>query len=297
MKAVPTLRAAIAKVVLQEDINFLLTNRIPRRLTTRLFGWFSRIEQPAIRDLSILAWRLFAELDLSDAREQRFRSLHDCFVRRLRDGARPIDADPMHLVSPCDAILGAHGAVDDGQVLQIKGFPYALADLLGDDAHARLFRDGRYVTMRLTSSMYHRFHAPHDCRVESVTYVSGDTWNVNPIALKRVERLFCKNERAAIRARLSPAGHPITLVPVAAILVAGIRLSFLDPRLDLRDGSSRTMSCNVPLRKGEEMGWFQHGSTIVLLAPGSFRLCDGVREGALIRVGQPMMRLPGAMPG
>ena len=69
------------------------------------------------------------------------------------------------------------------------------------------FRDGSYVTLRLTSSMYHRFHAPYDCRVEQVTHISGDTWNVNPIALKRVERLFCNNERAVIRTRLCGSGH------------------------------------------------------------------------------------------
>ena len=146
-----------------EDINFLLTNRIPRRLSTRFFGWFSQIEHPLVRDLSIGIWRLFTDLDLCDAREQRFRSLHDCFIRRLKDGARPIDPDPDVLVSPCDAIVGASGAVEDGEVLQIKGFPYQLRDLLGDDAHAEVYRNGRYVTLRLTSAMYHRFHAPHDC--------------------------------------------------------------------------------------------------------------------------------------
>ena len=74
--------------------------------------------------------------------------------------------------------------------------------------------------------MYHRFHAPHDCEVEKVTYISGDTWNVNPIALKRVEKLFCKNERAVIETTLAGTGQRITLVPVAAILVASIRLHF-----------------------------------------------------------------------
>ena len=82
--------------------------------------------------------------------------------------------------------------------------------------------------------MYHRFHAPYDCRVEQVTYVSGDTWNVNPIALQRIEKLFCKNERAIIRCRLNASGHLITLVPVAAILVASIRLHFVDVLLHLR---------------------------------------------------------------
>lgn len=288
-----TLRSAIARLATQEDVNFLLTNRIPRRLATRFLGWFSRIEQPLVRDLSIAVWRLFSDLDLSDARETDFRSLHDCFVRRLKDGARPVDHDPRVLVSPCDAIVGASGRVEDGRVFQIKGFPYRLRDLFGGDEHgAALHADGRYVTLRLTSSMYHRFHAPHDCRVSAVRYISGDTWNVNPIALKRIERLFCKNERAVITTELSRTGHAVTLVPVAAILVAGIRLPFLDPGLDLRAGGPRRITCDVALGKGEEMGWFQHGSTIVLFAPSGFGLCDGVTEGGRIRVGQSLMRLP-----
>src|SRR3954452_12363698 len=90
----------------QEQLNFLLTNRIPRRLITRFMGWFSRIEQPLVRDVSIAVWRFFADLDLSEAKTTRFRSMHDCFTRQLKDGARPIDPDPAVLVSPCDAIVG-----------------------------------------------------------------------------------------------------------------------------------------------------------------------------------------------
>ena len=286
------LRAAIVAIACHEDVNFLLTNRIPRRLATRFFGWFSKIEQPLVRDLSMGVWRLFADLDLSEAREQRFRSLHDCFIRRLKDGVRPIDPDPDLLVSPCDAIVGASGTVEGGQVLQIKGFPYQLRDLLGDAVHAETYRNGCYVTLRLTSSMYHRFHAPHDCTVELVTYISGDTWNVNPIALRRIERLFCRNERAAITVRLSRTGHGITLVPVAAILVASIHLNFLGPCIDVRHGGPRTTRLSVPLTKGDEMGWFQHGSTIIVFAPAGFSLAENVQQGSVIRVGEPLMRLP-----
>jgi phosphatidylserine decarboxylase len=288
------LRAAIASIACHEDVNFLLTNRIPRRLATNFIGWFSKIENPLVRNLSIAVWRMFSELDLSEAHGTQFRSLHDCFIRRLRDGARPIDPDPDVLVSPCDAIVGASGQVQDGQALQIKGFPYPLHDLLGDDAHASAYRDGNYVTLRLTSSMYHRFHAPHDCRVEALTYISGDTWNVNPIALKRVERLFCKNERAAIRVRLDRTGHRLTLVPVAAILVASIRLNFLGGSNDVRRGGPRTTSLDAPMMKGQEMGWFQHGSTIIVFAPRGFTLAEAVRQGQMIRMGEPLMRIPGS---
>ena len=208
------LRTTMAKVFQQEDINFLLTNRIPRRLLTQFMGWFSKIEQPFVRDASIGLWRLFSDLDLSEAKKTKFTSMHDCFTRELKEGARPIDVSPDVVVSPCDAIVGACGRIEGTELLQIKGFPYTLEDLLGTSELVERYRDGIYVTLRLTSSMYHRFHAPHDCQVERVTYMSGDTWNVNPIALKRVEKLFCKNERAVIETRLAATGDILTLVPV-----------------------------------------------------------------------------------
>ena len=148
-----TLRAEILRLLEQEDLNFLLTNRIPRRLTTQFMGWFSQIEQPLVRDLSIALWRFFSDLDLSEAKQPRFRSLHDCFIRELREGARPIDHDPKILVSPCDAIVGASGTIAGTSLYQIKGFPYTLADLFCDRALADAHRDGRYVTLRLTPSM------------------------------------------------------------------------------------------------------------------------------------------------
>jgi phosphatidylserine decarboxylase len=285
-----TVRALISRMAGQEDLNFLLTNRIPRRWVTLLVGRVSRIRNPWVRDLSIGIWRLFSDLDLSEARKTRFESLHDCFTRELKEGARPVDMDPGVLTSPCDGIVGACGRVADGMVFQAKGFPYLIKDLLGDGALAERYRNGSYVTLRLTSTMYHRFHAPYDLCVERVTYISGDTWNVNPIALKRVERLFCKNERAAIECRL-PAGQLVTLVPVAAILVASIRLKFLDVRLHLRYRGPNRIDCRAQLRKGEEMGWFEHGSTIIVFAPPGISLGRQRSCGDVIRAGQPLLEL------
>jgi phosphatidylserine decarboxylase len=273
------------------QVNFLLTNRIPRRALTLLMGRVSRIENAWLCAVGIALWRIFSDLDLSDAKQTRFKSLNDCFTRELKEGARSVDARTEYLTSPCDAIVGACGRVTAGMVLQAKGFPYTLAQLLGDAELARAYGDGQYATLRLTSSMYHRFHAPYDCRVERVTYVSGDTWNVNPPALRRVERLFCKNERAIIRCRLRPGGQLVTLVPVAAILVASIRLHFLDVLLHLRYDGPHVMSCDAGLRKGEEMGWFEHGSTIIVLAPPGIDLCRGVDEGDRIRMGAALLRI------
>ena len=291
-----TLRTTVHHLIRNEDLNFLLTNRIPRRLLTRFIGWFSKIEQRQICQLSIAIWRFFADLDLSEAKKTHFSSLHDCFVRELKSGARTIDNTPGILASPSDGIVGASGQIEGTQLIQAKGFPYTLEDLLGDPALVAAYRDGSYVTLRLTSSMYHRFHAPHDGTVEHVNYIAGDTWNVNPIALKRIERLFCKNERAVIQIRLAPSGAKVTLVPVAAILVASIRLHFLDVLFHMNYGGQSAIPCHAPLKKGEEMGWFQHGSTIILFAPQGFTLCEGIQEGTTIKMGQALMRLPEVTP-
>jgi phosphatidylserine decarboxylase len=288
-----TVKSLISNLTQQEDLNFLLTNRIPRAALTRFMGWFSKIENPLVRDLSIRCWRLFSDLDLSEAKKTGFKSLHDCFTRELRPGLRPVDPDPSVVVSPSDGIIGAFGTIRDGELYQIKGAPYSLLDLVGDPALVEQHRNGRFVTLRLTSSMYHRFHAPHDLRIERVSFIHGDVWNVNPIALKRVERLFCKNERAVIRTRL-PTGDTLTLVPVAAILVASIRLHVLDRVLNAQTTGPLVFPCEVSVRKGEELGWFEHGSTIIVLAPADFEFCDHVAEGARILAGQKLLHYPHA---
>jgi phosphatidylserine decarboxylase len=286
-----TTRALLQKIMQQEDINFLLTNRIPRQLLTRFMGWFSQIEQPLIRDLSIGAWKLFSDLDLREAKKSDFKSLHDCFTRELREGARQVETSAITLTSPSDGIVGACGKIEGTELIQAKGFPYTLHDLMGNQDWVNTYRDGQYITLRLTATMYHRFHAPYDCTVNQVNYISGDTWNVNPIALKRVEKLFCKNERAVIRCTLS-SGHFITMVPVAAVMVASIRLHFLNVLLHLKYRGPNVMTCDARLSKGQEMGWFQHGSTIIIFAPAGFTLCDNIKTGATIRMGEPLLMLP-----
>jgi phosphatidylserine decarboxylase len=278
---------------IRDDLSFLLTNRIPRRLATRFMGWFSRVEYPLVRDLSIGAWRLVdRRLNLHEAKKARFTSLHDCFVRELKDGARPIDSTPSVLVSPCDAIVGASGPIRGTQVFQAKGFPYTLEDLLCDRELVSRYRDGRFVTLRLTPSMYHRFHAPDECEIDEVLYISGDTWNVNPIALRRIERLYCRNERVVIPIRLAPGRESVALVAVAAILVASVHLEFLDRPLTLRYRGPNRITCAARLRRGEEMGHFAHGSTIIVFATAGFELCSSVREGAVVRMGEALLRHP-----
>lgn len=276
------------RLLLQEDLNFLLTNRVPRIALTRFMGWYSQLQSPLLARLSIAVWRWFTPLDLSEAEHTRFNSLHDCFTRRLRPGARPFDSRADVLCSPSDGIVGACGRIEGTRVWQAKGFPYTLDDLLGSTELAQRYANGRYVTLRLTSAMYHRFHAPADLTVDRVTYISGDTWNVNPIALQRVERLFCKNERAVIEARLNRDQTPIALVPVAAILVASIRLHCVNVLLHLRYRGPNVMPCQASAQRGEELGWFEHGSTIIMLVPDGFDLAPGLGTGQPVRAGQAL---------
>ena len=282
-------RGWLQRLGAQEDLNFLLTNRVPRIALTKLMGRFARIESRWLTQLSIAVWRRFTPLDLSEARHTEFKSLKDCFTRELVPGARPFDARPEILCSPSDGIVGACGVVRQGQVYQAKGSPYATADLFGPTQDASVFEGGRFVTLRLTSAMYHRFHAPADGTVEHVTYLSGDTWNVNPVALARIERLFCRNERAVLRLRLA-GGEPLALVPVAAILVASIRLHFLDVLLHLGRRGAHELPCAAPHHKGQEIGWFEHCSTIIVFAPPGFELAPGVATGMQLRAGEPLLR-------
>jgi len=281
----------LAWIAQRERLNFVVTNRIPRRLATLFMGWFSQIEHPLVRDLSIGTWKLFAgDLNLHEARKTTFTSLHDCFVRELKPGARPVDRTPTVLVSPCDAIVGAKGTLEGTTLIQAKGFMYTLEDLLGSSDLVSAYRNGRYVTLRLTSAMYHRFHAPYDSHVGHVTYVSGDTWNVNPPTLKRIERLYCRNERAIIPLGLDGSDQSVVLVAVAAILVASIYLRFVDVPLTLKYRGPNRISCDASFRKGDELGHFRHGSTIVMFGTSGLELCPTVREGQVIRMGEPLFR-------
>ena len=282
----------IQRISTQEDLNFLLTNRIPRITLTRFIGWWSQIKNPIIRDFSIGIWKLFSDLDLSDAAKTQFESMHDCFTRELKPGARTIDMRSNILSSPSDAIVGECGHIDHTQVFQAKGFPYSLSSLMGFTPRTgelvESIKNGTYVTLRLTSSMYHRFHAPANATLTHVTHISGDTWNVNPIALKRVEQLFCKNERAVLNFKLED-GTPLVMVPVAAILVASLRLHAVNLMFHVDYEGPNEIPCAVQTYKGQELGWFQHGSTILVFVPPGYKLAEGIATGERIKMGQALM--------
>lgn len=274
-----------------EELNFTLTNRLPRLALTRLLGWFSRIEHPLVVRPAIAVWRRFGGLELEDCPRRRFRSVHDCFTRELRPGARPIDPTPGVLLSPCDGGVVACGALEGLEAIQVKGLSYSIGELLGDEALAGQFRGGTYVAVRLSAGMYHRFHAPADATLRRVRHIRGDTWNVNPPALARVPRLYCRNERMVIELSLRhPAGTTLLLVPVAAVGVAGIRIRGIAGRFGLDYAGPAVHECASYRRRGEELGHFEQGSTIVVLAPPGFTRL--VSLGDRLRAGQRLLGLP-----
>ncbi|MGE3579682.1 MAG: archaetidylserine decarboxylase, partial [Vicinamibacterales bacterium] len=253
------------RLLAQDTINFTLTNRIPRRWLTRVVGRISRAEHPLVRDVSLALWQRFGgDLHLDEALSTRFNSVHDCFIRALKPGARPVDPDPAVLVSPCDGIVGAMGTVTRGQLLQAKGSRYTLEELVGG-LDTTPFEGGSYVTLRLTSTMYHRFHAPADLHLASTTFIPGDLWNVNPATVRRIPRLYCRNERAVLQTTTS-TGRPLLLVAVGAVLVGSIHIHAVGRPLNQEYGGPFHLPCGVDARKGEELGYFHHGSTIIAIA-------------------------------
>lgn len=280
--AAPLVSRLIAKLTDIESLNYALTNWLPRRTATRAMGRLSKVENPLVARASIALWRTFCDVDLSDAAETAWPSLHAAFIRRLRPGARTFRAQAHQLAAPSDGIIVASGRIDGDSIIQAKGRRYSIADLTGGEGDAYI--GGSFVTLRLTAGMYHRFHAPQDATVERVRYFPGDCFNVNPPALKRVDRLYCRNERATVRLRLDD-GTPVLLVPVAAILVAAIRLTFLDTVRLLRERPDPVADLSTPVALGEEMGWFEHGSTIVMLTPAPFVLGPRVMTGDRVRAG------------
>lgn len=279
----------LERLLAQDAINFTLTNRIPRRWLTRVVGRVSRIEHPVVCRLSLAVWQRFSgDLHLEEAATTHFPSLHACFTRALRPGARTVDPDPGALVSPCDGIVGACGRIQQGQLFQAKGARYTLEDLLGG-GDASLFEGGAYVTLRLTSSMYHRFHAPADLRLRSTTFIPGELWNVNPVSVRRIPRLYCRNERAVLRATTASELN-LVLVAVGAVLVGSIHVHAVGTPLNQEYGGPYHLPCAAPAVKGDELGFFHHGSTIIVIADRRARLADGISTGVTVRMGQALLR-------
>jgi len=269
---------------------------LPRNLISRAAGRFAAAHLP--RPLVQAEIRLFARavgIDLSELRDPlaAFDSLQAFFTRALRDGARNVDPARDALVSPCDGAFGESGIVREGQLLQLKGRPYGLRELLGSAEDAAAFEGGAYATLYLSPRDYHRFHAPCAARVERLTYLPGTLWPVNRIGLEGVDGLFAQNERICAFMRATPGNARLCLVAVGATLVGKVRVTFDALETNRRGAREerRSYPGGIALAKAQEWGRFEFGSTLVLLAqPGAVEL-DPRPPGTPVRLGERIGRL------
>lgn len=276
--------------------------RLPRRRLSRWVGRIARTRPPrlVLRPLLGLYARLYGVQRQEMARPlSDYTSFVDFFTRRLVDGARPLAREPDAIVSPADGATARCGRVTAGTLVQAKGLDYTVADLLGDEREARAFEGGTYHVIYLAPGDYHRFHWPFDATIEHVRHVPGELWPVNTKAVAAVPRLFAVNERVVVTGRAgTPGGGRYAFVAVGALDVGSIRLAFDPVRTNLPEHDlllglvlSAPPGDARPARRGDELGWFELGSTvIVLLAPEAGTL-DERPAGEVRRMGEAIGRL------
>jgi phosphatidylserine decarboxylase len=265
---------------------------------SRVLGWLSDLPLPRpLRTPLIQTYARAYGVDLSEAAlpPSGYPSFNAFFTRRLRPGVRPIDASPGVVVSPSDSRLSVIGRVpEDLRLEQVKGESYTLQALLGSEPDARTFAGGVCATLYLSPAMYHRVHSPVDGEVVAWRYVPGRLFPVNAMGVRSVPGLLARNERVVVRMETAEHGA-VAVVLVGATNVGRIGLAFADlvTNRGYAAGETRPAS-RIPLRRGDELGVFNLGSTVVLLVADP-RLETAARGGALVRVGEALFR-PGAGP-
>jgi len=257
-----------------------------RRACSHLFGALADLHLPRpLRAPVYRAWARAFDVDLSEPRLALadHPSLGAFFVRRLKPGLRPLPEDERLLPSPCDGRLQACDAVERGSILQAKGRPYTVAELLGPLAEGVDLEGGRAWTIYLSPRDYHRVHAPIAARLGAVAWLPGDLYSVAPKVLARRPKVLSINERAVLR--LDGARGPLFLVMVGALNVGRIRVVGLEPGHDVRPDRP------LDFERGGELARFEMGSTVVLVAPPqSYDALDELQLGMPLRLGQPIGR-------
>ena len=267
-----------------------LVRLLPRAALSRAVGAATRARAPA--SVHRAAIRRFArayrvQLDEAELPLETYRTFSEFFSRGLRAGARPVDPGERIVVSPVDGTVSEAGAINNGQCVQAKGLAFPVPKLLGDPEAARTFADGgSFATLYLSPRDYHRVHAPLGGRITSWRYLPGELWPVNPTSVRSVPELFALNERLVTWLE-TPAG-PCAVVMVGATCVGRIRAAYDNVLAQVgQPPAARTFTPALPVAKGDELGRFEMGSTVILLfAAGQVSWDGALRPGAKVTMGR-----------
>jgi phosphatidylserine decarboxylase len=267
---------------------------LPRFWMTALVYRVARIRNRRFKDLFIRRFIGLYRVEIEEVKREvpaGFETFNDFFIRELVDRARPIDPAPLSVVSPVDGTVSSAGPIHGNRIFQAKGHDYSLEDLLATDLQdARRYVDGAYATIYLAPYNYHRVHAPLDGRITAARYLPGDLFSVNTATARYVPGLFRRNERLALHFQ-SDSG-PWVLVFVGALNVGSISTPWSGEVRPRRRGvvESIDLAAGPPqVSKGDLLGWFNMGSTVVLLTPPG--VCDwsqSLQPGNTVRMGEPI---------
>ncbi len=264
---------------------------LPKNALSRAVGAATRLPLPAPVGRGVMgAFARRYRIDLSECGDlSGFRTFGQFFARPLREGLRPVAAGEDVLVSPVDGVVSETGVAAEGRLVQAKGIDYTAAALVGDDRVGARFSGGRYATIYLSPRDYHRIHFPLGGRVLGWRYVPGKLWPVNPASVRTVPGLFTVNERL-VTLLDSPLGL-VAIVAVGATVVGRVRASF-DAEVPVTNlpgaqAQARDYESPIPVAKGQELGAFEMGSTVILLVePGRAAFAPSIAPGARVRVGE-----------
>ncbi len=267
---------------------------VPQHYLSRLTGWLAEVRHPLwLKNFVIKQFVRHFEVNMAEAEQPdptAYANFNDFFTRELQVGARPIaDAD---LVCPADGAISQLGAIEEGRIFQAKGQHFSTRELLGgDDERAAQFTDGQFATIYLSPRDYHRVHMPLAGTLTATSYIPGDLFSVNAVTAENVERLFARNERLVCY--FDTDMGPMAMILVGAMVVAGIETVWSGQVAPATDAPTVVDYQNLPepvsLAKGDEMGRFKLGSTVVLLFPKDRMSWDErYVAGTSTRLGEPL---------
>jgi phosphatidylserine decarboxylase len=270
----------------------LMQYLLPRYALTALVYRLARLRNRRVKNFLIRRFSALYEIDTDEIRlevPQDFPTFNDFFVRELKDGARPIDPHASSVVSPVDGTVSALGALRGDSLLQAKGRHYSLDDLLAIDLDESVaYRDGRFATIYLAPYNYHRVHAPFAGELVAARYVPGDLFSVNAATVSQVDGLFRRNERLLLHF-MTDRG-PAAVILVGALNVGSISTPWSGEIRPRKSGVVEVLELGshpTAVEKGDLLGWFNMGSTVILLFPQA--VCDwdyGLEPGRTLKMGE-----------